>query len=221
MRLWARAAWQFILFILSPLRHAESVWGWIEMGLLLLAILGISITAIYGAVIEESRWVLTIVTPLLVAIIFFCAGVRLQYRLLQSRFYIKYNSYHEVLLTPPQSKLHKLSINFDLMISNQEKIARGVSKIMLQIELENGEKRELLPMESDNQTKAKISLYLQPHQSETVWLNFVYEYKQKVVSKKLYIFDDKGVWCRVPINVDTMVTMAKKSKPRSGDYLIE
>jgi hypothetical protein len=191
------------------------------MGILLLAILGISITAILGAINEESRWLLTILTPSLAAVLLFCAGVRLQYHLLRVRFYVKYDSYHEILLTPVQSKPRRLSINLDLMIANQEKVARGVSKIMLQIELENGEKIELLPMESDNQTKAKISLYLQPHQPETVWLNFVYEYEEKVASKKLYIFDDKGAWCCVPIDVDTMRKMVKKAKSDSGAYLID
>lgn len=190
------------------------------MGILLLAILGISITAILGAVNEESRWLLTIVTPSLAAILFFCAGIRLQYQLLRVRFYIKYDSYHEKLLALPPDPF-KESINFDLTLSNQENKPRGISKIMLQVELENGEKRELPPMESDNQTKANIALYLQPHEPKTIWLNFVCEHKLKEGSKRLYIFDDRGAWCRVPIDTDTMVTMAKKSKSRSGDYLIE
>ena len=189
------------------------------MGILLLAILGFP--AIFGAINEESRWLLTILTPSLAAVLFFCAGVRLQYQLLRVRWSIEYDSYHEVLLTPVQSKPRRLSIKLDLMIANQEKVARSVSKIMLQIELENGERIELLPVESDNQTKAKISLYLQPHQSETVWLNFVHEYEEQVVSKKLYIFDDKGAWCCVPIDVDTMRKMVKKAKSDSGAYLID
>jgi len=52
-----------------------------ELILVVLMILGISITAIYGAVNEESRWLLTIVTPCLIAVLFLIAGVRLQHRL--------------------------------------------------------------------------------------------------------------------------------------------
>ena len=89
---------------------------------------------------------------------------------------------------------------------------------MLAIELENGDKKELPVMGLNGKTEANITLYLQPHEPKTVWLNFVYEVEPLQGSKKLYVFDALGAWCRVPINIDTMVTMAKKSTSRSGDY---
>ena len=154
------------------------------------------------------------------AILFLIAGVKLQYRLLRARFYFKVDSYDEKLLSLPPAPF-KGSTSFNLTVSNQENVERSISRIMLEIELENGDKKELPPMEPDCETKADITLYLRRHEAKTVWLNFVYEVKPIDGNKKLYVFDDKGDWCRVPINVDTMLAMAKKSKSRSGEYLIE
>jgi hypothetical protein len=223
MRLWARATWQFILFAVSPLRRAESVWGWIEMGILLLAILGISITAIIGAVNEESRWLLTIVTPSLAAFLFFCAGIRLQYRLLRANFYLRLWNISYRLLSDPLDKnaYYKASTSFDLTISNQQDKPRGVSKFALGIKFQDGTEKELRPMKSDNATEDKIVLYLQPREPKTIRLNFVYDKRPISKSEILYVCDDRGAFCSLPVNIDTAIKMAKKSKSRSGDYLIE
>ena len=73
-------------------------------------------------------------------------------------------------------------------------------------------------MEEDNETKAEITLYLQPNEPKNLSLNFVYECQIVERSEVLYVFDDRGAWCRVPVSVDTMKAMTKKSKSRSGDY---
>ena len=74
-------------------------------------------------------------------------------------------------------------------------------------------------MEANGVTEAEITLYLQPHEAKFVYLNFVYDVRP--ISQSLYVFDDRGAWCHVPINVDTMVKMSKKSTARSGEYQIE
>jgi hypothetical protein len=137
--------------------------------------------------------------------------------LLRTRFYLKFDGYDKKLLSLPPTPF-KGSTSFNLTISNQDNVPRGISKFMLEIELDNGDKKELPAMNPDGETKANITLYLQPHEPKIVWLNFVYEVQPIQGSERLYVFDDLGAWCRVPVNVDTMVTMAKKSSSRSGDY---
>ena len=181
-----------------------------------LLLIGIIVIPAIGLSREWANW--PFFTVLLVAILFLYAGVRLQYGLLRAHFYFTYNSYDEKLLSLPSAPF-KESTSFNLTVSNQENVERSISRIMLEIELENGDKKELPPMEPDCETKADITLYLRRREAKTVWLNFVYEVKPIAGSKKLYVFDDRGAWCRVPINVDMMITIAKKSKSRSGDYL--
>jgi hypothetical protein len=184
-----------------------------------LAILGIPITAILGIVNEEHRWLLTIVTPSLAAFTFLCAGIRLQYRLLRARFYLRIWDISYKHLPAPY---YKVSVSFDLTISNQEDKARGVSRFALGMEFQDGTKKELQPMNPDNETESKITLYLRPHEPKTIRLNFAYSKPQAVgKSAILYVCDDRGAFCSVPINADTLIKMAKKSKPRSGEYLIE
>jgi hypothetical protein len=222
MRLWARATWQFILFIISPLRHAETLKGWVEMGIMWLAILGIPVTAILGIVNERGRWLLTIITPSLAAFIVLCAGIRLQYRLLRASFYLRiWNISYRLLSDPLKKAQYKASMSFDLTISNQQDKPRGISKFLLGIEFQDGTKKDLYPMNPDNETEDKIVLYLQPHEPKTIRLNFVYDKRPVSKSETLYVFDDRGAFYSLPVNVDTAIKMAKKSQSRSGDYLIE
>lgn len=137
--------------------------------------------------------------------------------MLRTRFYLKFESIEWKLISRPTGPF-KGSISFQLTISNQENVPRSASRFMLEIESENGDKKELPVMNLDGETEADITLYLHPHESKVVRLNFVYEVKPMQGSERLYVFDDLGAWCCVPINVDTMVTMAKKSTARSGNY---
>lgn len=216
MRYWAEAFCKFISFAFKPLRHIESLWGWAELVMMWLLLIGIIATPVIGSCVEWTHWPLLTVS--LIAVLFLSAGVRLQYTLLRSRFYLGFSKIHWKLLALPP-KPFKGSTSFKLTISNQGDKPRGVSKIMLEIQLENGYKKVLHPMQNDNETEADVTLYLQPHEPKTVPLNFVYD--TKPIKEMLYIFDDKGAWCRVPINVDTMAEMSKKSKSRSGEYQIE
>ena len=109
-------------------------------------------------------------------------------------------------------------MSFELTISNQENKPRGVSEIVLEIQGEDGEKREFYPVSYDGKTKSINNLYLQPHELKTVPLCFIYDVKPILGSEKLYVVDDRGDWSRIPINMDIASTMAKKSKSRSGDY---
>ena len=72
---------QFALFAVRPLRHAETMGRWVDLGMRLLIVLGILVTTVIGISVETSRWLLTIVTPSLIAILFLIAGVRLQHKL--------------------------------------------------------------------------------------------------------------------------------------------
>ena len=78
---WSKAIGKFFLLAIKPLRHAESVWGWVDLILQLLIMLGILASVGFGISIEEVRWLLTIVIPSLFALLFLIAGIRLQYRL--------------------------------------------------------------------------------------------------------------------------------------------
>ncbi len=131
--------------------------------------------------------------------------------MLHTRFYLKFDSYDEKLLSLPPAPF-KGSISFKLTISNQENVPRSVSRFMLEIESKNGDKKELPPMNLDGVTGADITLYLQPHESKIVWLNFVYDVEPIQGSKKLYIFDDLGAWCRVPINIEILHFYGQKEK---------
>lgn len=193
------------------------------MGIMLLAIFGIPISAILGIINEESRWLLTIVTPSLAALIFLCAGIRLQYRLLRANFYLRiWNISYRLLSDPFNKNAHyKASMSFDLLISNQQDKPRGVSKFVLGIKYQDGTEKELCPMNPDNETENKIVLYLQSLEPKTIRLNFVYDKQPILKSEILYVFDDRGAFCSLPVNIDTAIKMAKKSESRSGDYLIE
>jgi hypothetical protein len=183
----------------------------------------IKMAAVYGFIGGFLGLILLLVTTYVIHLILAPYRQRNEARnmieqLLHTHFYLKFEGYDEKMLSLPPAPF-KGSTSFKLTISNQENVPRSVSKFMLEIELENGDKKELPAMNPDGKTEADISLYLQPRESKIVWLNFVYEVKPIQGSKKLYVFDDLGAWCRVPINADTMVTMAKKSMSRSGDYL--
>lgn len=132
-------------------------------------------------------------------------------------FYLKYDGFSlKRLSLPPEP--YKRSLSFNLIVSNKEDIPRSVSKFILETELENGSKKRYSPVESDNETEANISLYLQPNEAKTVWLNFVYDAPPINEGEKLYVFDDSGAYARMLINIDTMVNIVKKSESRSGDY---
>ena len=78
---WARSIIKFILYAIKPLRHAESFWGWVDLIMKTLLLLGIVVSAGIGVSNEDARWLLTIITPCLIAVLFLVAGVRLQHRL--------------------------------------------------------------------------------------------------------------------------------------------
>ena len=184
-----------------------------------LLLFGIIATPVIGISREWANW--PFFTVLLVAILFMCAGVRLQYRLLRAKFYIRIWGLNYRMLSALEEEPFKGAIGFELTISNQENKPRGVSRLVLEIQMQNGYKKEFTPMKLDGKTKEDITLYLKPNEPQTISLNFVYEGQIVTNSEKLYVFDDRGTWCRIPINIDTMVTMSKKSKSRSGDYQIK
>jgi len=221
MRYWLESLGRFLSFAFNPLRHIETLWGWLELVMMWLLLIGIIVTPIIGLLQGWLNWPLF--TVLLVAILFLCAGVRLQYRLLRARFYLKiWGLSYRLLSNPLEPKEpFKMSISFEITIANQQDKPRGISKFKLEVQTKDGIKKELNPMNLDNEKEAEITLYLQPHEPKTIRLNFVLNEEQNSGSEKLYVFDDNGAWCRVPINIDTMVAMSKKSKSRSGDYQIE
>ncbi len=200
-----KASVKFIFYSFKPLSKTADAWDIKDIIQAILIILGWSGGG--GWTLSISHNIAIWILAGMPAILFLIAGVKLQYRLLRARFYFKFDSYDKKLLSLPPAPF-KGSTSFNLTVSNQENKPRGISRFMLEIQLENGDKKELPPMEPDCETKANITLYLQPHEPKTVWLNFVYEVKPKDGSEKLYVFDDRGAWYRVPINVDTMVTMA-------------
>jgi hypothetical protein len=87
MRYWSEALWKFASFAFRPLRHVESLRGWVELVMMWLLLIGIVATPVIGLSREWTHW--PFFTVLLVAILFLSAGVRLQYRLLRARFYLK------------------------------------------------------------------------------------------------------------------------------------
>lgn len=78
---WAKTAAQFLCIAIKPLRHVKSLWGWADLFVRLFIILGIFFSAGFGIAIDEARWLLTIITPSLIAILFLVAGLRLQRKL--------------------------------------------------------------------------------------------------------------------------------------------
>lgn len=190
------------------------------MLLMWLVILGVITTIGLGIFYESIRWLLTIVAPSLFALLVFCAGVRLQYRLLHAQFYLKIWDISYKRLTDIKEPF-KGSTSFCLTISNQQNKARGISRFVLEIEFEDGRKKELKPVDIDDKTEIETTLYLQPNDPKTMRLNFVYDELPIQGSERLYVFDDMGAYQSVPINVSTMIEMAKKSESRSGEYKIE
>ncbi len=190
-----------------------------------LILLGAIASAGIGAIFESNRWLLTIITPILVAFLFFQAGVRLQYRLLR-KFYIKIPSIHYQLLS---IETKRKVIIIELTISNQYGKPSGISDWGLEIKSNDADKKWLKPISLGNEAnmgyiQGKKNLmgshYLQTNEPLTGYLCFEYtdiEYQ----NAKLFVFDDTGAYRSVPINEDTMVKMAKKSTSRSEDYHIE
>lgn len=222
MRYWVEALRKFIIFAFKPLLHIEAMWGWVDVVMIWLLVIGIIATPTIGIFKEWEHW--PFLTILLIAILLLSAGVRLQYRLLRAKFYLKIWGLSYQMLSDPLSQPKepfKGSTSFELTISNQQDDPRGISKFILEIQFSDGTRKELSPMNLDNETEAETTLYLQPHEPKTMRLNFVYDDRPKHGSEKLYVFDDRGAYCSVPINVDTMITMSRKSESRSGEYLIE
>ena len=67
------AIWEAIIFTIRPLRELEKWWGWVDMTFIVI----IGITAGIGLFVEELRWLLTILAPSLIALLFLIATVRL------------------------------------------------------------------------------------------------------------------------------------------------
>ena len=79
MVVWLKALWSSLRLIFHPLKHAESIAGWVQRIISVLVLIGI-ITG--GIVIPDYRWLLTIVAPLAVAILAVVALVRSQKHIL-------------------------------------------------------------------------------------------------------------------------------------------
>ena len=183
-----------------------------------LIIIGIIANTSLGFINKWEHW--PILTVSLIAVLFLYAGLKLQYSLLRARFYFKHRRYGFQLLSLPPSPF-KASMSLELTISNQGREPRGISEIVLEIQTKNGIKKEFPPLNLDDQTKNIINLYLKPHDPKTIPLYFIYDVEPMPNSERLIVSDDRGSWCRIPINIDTMSKMAEKSKSRSGDYSIE
>ena len=229
--MWAKASFQFILSTLKPLRHAESMWGWWGLIMMWLIALGILTTAGVGIIFESNRWLVTIITPILVVFLFFCAGVRLQYRLLR-KFYISYSTFHNQIIS---FAANQKAIIVELIISNQQSRPCGISKWRLIVKfIDDGHIKEIEPIILDNESDFKFlygkknlmdSQYLQTRQPLAGYLCFPYttQLTEQIENSsiKLLIYDDTGAYHIVPINEDTMVEMAKKSTARSEKYQVE
>ncbi len=109
---WTKSTSQFLLFAIKPLRHAESFWGWVELIIHLLIMLGIFISVGLGLTFETVRWLLTIVTPSLFATLFLIAGVRLQYRL---------SAFDELAKIKDGDVIKNKTINISLLFQNLKK----------------------------------------------------------------------------------------------------
>lgn len=227
MRLWAKALCRFILFVFKPLRHVESIWGWVELIVQLLLMFGIGISAYIGIINKSNRYLLTIVALSLVTLLFLCAGVRLQYRLLRA-FSIRILSFHSHLLAPDP---FEGVFSIDLTISNQQDKPNSISRFLLLVKHKEGEQEELEPVSlskppeiklPDDTTALEAPLYFQPHEAKTGKISFIYDesfLEQK--DKTLYIFDDRDTPHLISISEDTMAKMAKKSFSRKEQYRIE
>jgi hypothetical protein len=166
----------------------------------------------------------------LIAVLFLFAGVRLQYNLLRA-FYIRiWGVDYQLLSKNPSKDPYKGAISIDLTISNQQDKPNGIARFVLLVQYQNGRKGHLDPVSLNDNPEINIlsdgreliaPLYFQPHEPQTGQINFVHNERVEYKSEKLCIFDDRGTYHSVPIDVDTMVKMSKKSTARSEDYQIE
>ena len=76
---WLKALWVSLRLMFHPLKHTESIVGWVQMIIAVLILIGI-ITG--GIVIPDYRWLITIVAPVAIAILAVIALVRSQKRIL-------------------------------------------------------------------------------------------------------------------------------------------
>ena len=76
---WLKALWASLRLMFHPLKHTESIVGWVQMIMAVLILIGIIAG---GIVIPDYRWLITIVAPVAIAILAVIALVRSQKRIL-------------------------------------------------------------------------------------------------------------------------------------------
>jgi hypothetical protein len=108
---WPKATGKFLWFAIKPLRYAEPLGGWVGMIIQILILIGIVASVTVGITTETARWLLTIITPSLFAILFLIAGIRLQRRL---------SAINDLAKIKPGDAIENRIINIALLFENRE-----------------------------------------------------------------------------------------------------
>ena len=228
---------RFVWMAIRHLKHSESAWGWLEMAVRVLLLLGILGSAGVGLTQEDLRWMLTILTPISLALLFLAEGTHLLYN--QDRreeaarrkwfFGIGGLSFHRIFSEENGRPIptDEMVIAIDLMVTDQLDRPASIAEFVLETgEVGRGHFRHSRAIRRDSISQAGIingrdellaPLYFQAHESKIGQVTFHGERLQiSDPPPVLYVRDEEGTEIRIKLDGKTLTKIA--STVRTEDY---